>query len=338
LVSGCPQTIVSGLLRAAHDWLHWCWKGCHYSRGEVVLTCLNLLHGLLRRLPLRPLSNVARFTAVLMWGVIAAGAHAQALQPGKTLRDCETCPEMVVIPAGKFEMRTAPWGPGYPHNEGYFFPVTFDEPFAIGKFEITFAEWDVCASEGKCDALDDAGWGRGRRPAMNLSWLQAVKFTKWLSAKTGQIYRLPTNAEWEYAARAGRGMNRFFNIPPMEVCTFGNVYDETGHKEFEFEWDHMPCDDGQAITAPVGQFAPNAFGLYDVIGNVFEWTEDCASPNWRGAPGNGAPWVEGDCSLRGYRGASWITNEPYYLVESNRFKFFGARENDLGVRVVREIR
>ena len=132
-------------------------------------------------------------------------------------------------------------------------------------------------------------------------------------------------------------MNRFFEIPPMEVCKHGNVYDETGHKEFEFAWDHMPCDDGQAVTAEVGQYAPNAFGLFDVIGNVFEWTEDCASPDWRGAPGNGRPWVEGDCSLRGFRGASWITNEPYYLVESTRFKFYGASENDLGVRVVREL-
>ena len=100
---------------------------------------------------------------------------------------------------------------------------------------------------------------------MNLSWSEAVQFTKWLSASTGHLYRLPTNSEWEYAARAGRGMNRFFDIPPPEVCKHGNVYDQTAHKEFEFEWKPMPCDDGQAVTAPVGQYLPNAFGLYDVI-------------------------------------------------------------------------
>ena len=281
---------------------------------------------------------LVRLGILATWCLIASGVHGQTLKPGTTLRDCDSCPEMVVIPAGSFEMRTAPWGPGYPHNEGYFYPVTFSRPFAIGKYEITFAEWEVCVNEGKCEPLDDAEWGRDRRPAINVSWSQAVNFNKWLSAKTGQHYRLPTNSEWEYAARAGLGMNRFFGIPPEEVCKYGNVYDKTSYKEFEFEWEHLPCDDGQAVTAPVGQYQPNAFGLYDVIGNVFEWTEDCASPNWRGAPGNGSPWVEGDCSLRGYRGASWITNEPYYLVESSRFKFLGARDNDLGFRVVRELK
>jgi formylglycine-generating enzyme required for sulfatase activity len=301
------------------------------------VSCFKVLGQWLPALPKRTESKAMVAGFALAWFAVATGANAQSPEAGKILRDCDTCPEMVVIPAGSFEMRTPPWGPGYPHNEGYFFPVTFEAPFAIGKYEITFAEWDVCVSEGRCEALDDADWGRGRRPAMNLSWAEAVIFTKWLSARTGHTYRLPTNAEWEYAARAGLGMNRFFDIPATEVCKFGNVYDETGHREFEFEWRPMPCDDGEAVTAPVGQFSPNAFGLHDAIGNVFEWTEDCASPNWRGAPGNGAPWVEGDCSLRGYRGASWITNEPYYLVESTRFKFYGARENDLGFRVVREI-
>jgi formylglycine-generating enzyme required for sulfatase activity len=245
---------------------------------------------------------------------------------------------MVVVPAGSFEMRNAPWGPGHPHNEGFFYPVTFQQDYAIGKYEVTFDEWDLCVADGKCEAIDDAEWGRGRRPAINMSWSDAVTYTRWLSSKTGESYRLPTNSEWEYAARAGLGMNRFWGIPPTEVCKFGNVYDRSAHAEFEFEWEHLPCDDGRVVTAPVGSFEPNAFGLYDTIGNVFEWTEDCASPDWRGAPGNGKPWVSGDCSLRGYRGASWITNEPYYLVESNRFKFLGARDTDLGFRVVRDLR
>jgi len=265
-------------------------------------------------------------------------AYGQSRQPGDTFRDCDQCPAMVVVPSGSFDMRVAPWGPGHPHNEGYFYSVTFAKPFAIGKFEVTFDEWDTCVADGQCEAADDAEWGRGRRPVINISFSQAVRYTKWLSKRTGQSYRLPTNSEWEYAARAGLGMNRFFGIPRDEVCKYGNVYDVTSNEEFGFEWEHVPCVDGQAVTAPVGSYQPNAFGLHDVIGNVFEWTEDCASPNWRGAPGNGKPWVEGDCSLRGYRGASWITNDPYYLIESSRFKFAGARESDLGFRVVRDLR
>jgi formylglycine-generating enzyme required for sulfatase activity len=269
--------------------------------------------------------------------LIGMTAYGQTPQPGQTFRDCDGCPEMVVVPAGTFEMRTAPWGPGHPHNEGFFYPVTFAQPFAIGRFEVTFDEWEACVRDGKCEPLDDSGWGRGKRPAINLNWSQAVGYTLWLSRKTGKRYRLPANSEWEYAARAGLGMNRFFGIPVDGICRYGNVYDQSAHKEFEFDWKPVPCDDGQVVTATVGSFEPNAFGLYDAIGNVFEWTEDCASPNWRGAPGNGQPWVEGDCSLRGYRGASWIANDPYYLVESSRFKYFGARANDLGVRVVRDL-
>ena len=216
--------------------------------------------------------------------------------------------------------------------------MTFARDFAIGKYEITFDEWDLCVADGKCEAVDDAEWGRGRRPVINVSWNQAVRFTRWLSRKTGESYRLPTNSEWEYSARAGLEMNRYFGIAPADVCKYGNVYDESSHQEFGFDWEHLPCNDGHVVTAPVGSFQPNAFGLHDTIGNVFEWTEDCASPDWRGAPGNGRPWVEGDCSLRGYRGASWITNEPYYLIESSRFKFLGARDTDHGFRVVRDLR
>lgn len=286
---------------------------------------------------LKKCSGLNSWLALIVCCLVTPAAYAQTLQAGDTFRDCEACPQMVVIPSGTFEMRTAPWGPGQPHNEGFFFPVTFERPFAIGKFEITFDEWAACVAEGKCQPLDDSEWGGGKRPAINLSWSDAVVFTRWLSAKTGHKYRLPTNSEWEYAARAGLGMNRFFGIAPADLCKYGNVYDEASHREFGFDWEHVPCDDGQVVTAPVGSYQSNAFGLYDTIGNVFEWTEDCASPNWRGAPGNGKPWVEGDCSLRGYRGASWITNDPYYLIESSRFKFLGARANDLGLRVVREL-
>jgi len=297
------------------------------------------------RLTARPDSGIGRICAgwinamVLFAACLGApAAHGQTYQPGDTFRDCDTCPEMVVVPAGSFDMRVAPWGPGHPHNEGYFYTVKFDKPFAVGKYEVTFDEWDACVADGHCQPADDADWGRGRRPVINVSYNEAVHYARWLSKKTHQSYRVPANSEWEYAARAGRGMNRFFGIAPEEVCKYGNVYDAAAAREFEFDWKPVPCDDGQTVTAPVGMFKPNAFGLYDVIGNVFEWTEDCASPTWRGAPGNGKPWVDGDCSLRGYRGASWVTNDPYYLIESSRFKFAGAHDNDLGFRVVRDIR
>lgn len=275
--------------------------------------------------------------ATAAWCLIATGAPGQTLQPGTTFRDCDDCPEMVVVPSGSFELRTPPWGPGHPHNEGYFYPVVFGRPFAVGKFEVTFDEWERCVADGKCEALDDAKWGRGRRPAINVSWIQAIAYTRWLSAKTGHRYQLPTNPEWEYAARAGLGMNRFFGIPLTEICKYANVYDQASHKEFGFDWEHVPCDDGQVVTALVGSFEPNAFGLYDMIGNVFEWTEDCASPNWRGAPFDGDAWLAGDCSLRGYRGASWLTNDPYYLREGDRFQFSGSHANDLGFRITRKL-
>lgn len=285
----------------------------------------------------KAMKPILRGLAMAVWFMNATWAQEQTLQPGTTFRDCDSCPEMVVVPIGSFEMRNAPWGPGHPHNEGFYFPVTFEKPFAVGKFEIIFDEWEGCVAEGACEPVDDAKWGRGRRPAINVSWSQAFAYTKWLSEKTGQRYHLPTNSEWEYSARAGLNMNRFFGIPTTEICNYGNVYDRASQREFEFDWEHVPCDDGQVVTAAVGSYQPNAFGLYDMIGNVFEWTEDCASPNWRGAPMDGGAWLKGDCSLRGYRGASWLTNEPYYLREGDRFQFSGSRANDLGFRVAREL-
>ena len=278
-----------------------------------------------------------RSATVILWCMAASWVHGQSLQPGTTFRDCDNCPEMVVVPSGAFDLRTAPWGPGRPHNEGYFYSVTFSRPFAIGKFEVTFGEWEHCVSAGKCEVVDDAKWGRGKRPVINVSWIQAIAYTRWLSKESGHHYHLPTNSEWEYAARAGLSMNRFFGISPSDICKYANVYDQASHKEFEFDWEHVPCNDGQIVTATVGSFEPNAFGIYDTIGNVLEWTEDCASPNWRGAPTDGDAWLAGDCSLRGYRGASWLANEPYYLLEGDRFQYSGARADDLGFRVTREM-
>lgn len=251
--------------------------------------------------------------------------------------DCDTCPTMVFIPKGSFELRVPPWGPGHPHDEGYFYPVTFTKPYAVGKYEVTVGDWGLCVIDNICPQVETKGLMREEFPVFNVTWSEANRFAKWLSKKTGFRYRLPSNAEWEYAARAGLGMNRYFDMAPKALCEFSNTYDQVADQEYQSETEFVPCSDGYREYAPVGQFAPNAFGLHDVIGNLSEWTEDCASPDWRGAPLDGKAWIVGDCSLRGFRGGSWLNNEPYYLVESSRFRYSGSRADDLGFRLLREI-
>lgn len=269
---------------------------------------------------------------------LVASTHAQELPaPGSEFRDCAGCPAMIVIPAGRFEMFTPPLPVGRPVDEGYVRTAHVRQPFALGKYEVTFDEWDACVRDKRCVELKDEGWGRGRRPAIYVSFHEALAYTKWLSKKTGKKYRLPTETEWEYAARAGADSSRFFGLKPSQVCEYGNVYDETGEAAHEYGWEQLPCKDGFAVTAPVGSFKPNAFGLYDMIGNVWEWAEDCVQGRWRGAPDDASAWPGGDCSERAYRGGSWLTYSPYYIRPPDRYKFVGARHNDLGFRVAREL-
>ena len=158
---------------------------------------------------------------------------------------------------------------------------------------MTFDEWDACVKGGKCDVAEDEGWGRGKRPVINVTWTDADRYTKWLAEKTGKPYRLLTEAEWEYAARAGAGRARFFGIKREDVCTYANLYDRTAEAKLEFGMETLPCDDGYDVTAPVGSFKPNAFGLHDMLGNVWEWTEDCQVRLWRNAPTDARARVTG---------------------------------------------
>jgi formylglycine-generating enzyme required for sulfatase activity len=174
--------------------------------------------------------------------------------------------------------------------------VTIAKPLAIAKFQLTFNEWDACSAHGDCPAMDfDGGWGRGRRPANTVSWDDAQTYVKWLSRITGKPYRLLSEAEYEYAARAGSqtaypwGDEIRLNGKPMANC-----------RACGSQW-------GGKQTAPVGSFSANAFGLYDMVGNVYEWTEDCVhrSLSFQGAPADGSAWTSGDCSSRVVRGGSW---------------------------------
>ena len=225
-----------------------------------------------------------------------------ALQPGDTFVDTLNSggqgPEMVVIPAGSFRMGCVS-GPGCYDDEFPVRDVAIPQAFAISKYEVTFEDYDRFAHP---DRIDDHGWGRGRRPVMDLSWNEAREYAAWLSRQTGRPYRLLSEAEWEYAARAGAST----------AYSWGNDIgsDRAVCHECGSQW-----DDRQ--TAPAGSFQPNAFGVHDLHGNVHEWVEDCWQASYAGAPSDGAARLGGDCSERTVRGGSWRSS-PRVLRSSYR--------------------
>ena len=224
----------------------------------------------------------------------AAGEKASraALRPGRTFRDCAVCPVMVVLPAGSFTMGSPTHEKGRRDDEGPQRRVTIRRPFAVGKYEVTFAEWDACLSAGGCNyRAADNDWGRGRRPVFGVSWEDAKQYVGWLSRRTGKRYRLLSEAEWEYAARAGTRTRYHWG---------DDIGRDRAHcKGCGSRWDYER-------TAPVGSFAANGFGLHDMHGNVREWVEDCWHDNYRGAPSDGRAWIAGgDCGQRVYRSGSY---------------------------------
>jgi formylglycine-generating enzyme required for sulfatase activity len=225
------------------------------------------------------------------------------------IKDCPECPELQVVPAGQFLMGSPPGEPDRDADEGPQHTVTIVRPFAAGKYEVTFDEWDACAVEGGCPRAADGGWGRGRRPVIYVSYAQAIGYTKWLSKKAGKAYRLLSEAEWEYAARAGSQSTRFWGATADRACEFENGADAALARQkpegWKDEWGLHACDDGQARTAAVGAFRPNAFGLHDVLGNVSEWVEDCYHTSYAGAPTDGRAWTTADCPRRVIRGGNW---------------------------------
>ena len=223
-------------------------------------------------------------------------------------------------------------------GEGPLLLVTLAKPFAVGKFEVTFDEWGTCVRDGKCSEVEDKGWGRGRRPVINVNWTQAIGYAKWLSDKTGKQYRLLSEAEWEYAARAGSEQAWSWGSPPERACEYANVNDVKGKAQRKLvDRAAFTCDDSYLDTAPVGSFKSNAFGLHDMAGNVWEWVEDCYNGTYDGVPTNGQAWSKGDCSWRVNRGGGWNSSPPSVRSASrNRFTP-GNRANNLGFRVARTL-
>ncbi len=238
--------------------------------------------------------------------VPAVGVHGPDLVPGHVFKDCDICPEMVVLPAGSFTMGTPDTEAGRKAIEGPRHEVTFARPFAIAKFEVTFEEWDACVSEGGCKrgGRSDKGWGRGRLPVIHVTWHQAKAYTAWLAARTGKPYRLPSEAEWEYAARAGAPTRYPWGDDAThgEICRHANGRDRSTGSHLA----NRACDDGSAErTAEVGRYEGNDFGLFDMIGNVEEWLEDCLNKSYVAAPDDGTAWTGGNCDYHMKRGGSW---------------------------------
>ena len=239
------------------------------------------------------------------------GDERRCLKPKDSFKDCPDCPEMVVVPAGEFMMGSPEGEADREKDEGPQRNVVIAKPFAVGKFEVTFAEWDACVAAGGCKhkPADPLHWGRGERPVFDVSWDHIAKeFLPWLSRKTGRTYRLLTEAEWEYAARAGTTtpFSTGRTITTDQANFNGNVAYEGGAKG---QW--------REKTVEVGSFKPNAFGLHDMHGNVWEWVEDCYDDSYAGAPVDGSAVTSGFCKARVSRGGSW-SNVPGLLRSADR--------------------
>ena len=232
-------------------------------------------------------------------------------------------PEMVMIPAGSFRMGCVSGQDCFSYERPVH-NVRIQQAFAVSKYEVTYAQWDACVLGGGCGGYrpDDEGWGRGTRPVMRVSWDDAQEYVGWLSGQTGQSYRLLSESEWEYVARAG-------------TSTAYSWGDAIGNNRANCDGCGSRWDDDR--TAPVGSFQANAFGVHDMHGNVREWVEDCWHERYRRAPSDGSAWRSGDCSWRVLRGGSWL-GHPRYLRSALRDRYStGLRSLYDGFRVARTL-
>ena len=217
--------------------------------------------------------------------------------------------KMVVVPAGSYQMGSPSSEARRDDDEGPVHQVTIPRPFAVGAHEVTFAEWDACVDSGGCGGYRpaDERWGRGQRPVINVSWEDAQRFVAWLRQGTGYEYRLLSEAEWEYVARAG-------TTTPFH--TGSTIATSQANYDGGYAYGNGRTGEYPYKTLPVGSFNANALGLYDVHGNVWEWVQDCWNDGYRGAPSDGSAWQRGDCR-RVHRGGSWYS-EPWYLRSASR--------------------
>jgi formylglycine-generating enzyme required for sulfatase activity len=293
-------------------------------------------------------SRILLLSVVVLAGCVSTGAAKTAQ---RHIQECRNCPELVVLPAGSFLMGSPPDEPERRDNERQH-RVTIPRPFAIAATPVTWNEWEACVRDRWCEgaAIDVAlrenpdgsrnpkyrDYGRGTRPAVGMSWYDAQNFVGWLNWKTGKddAYRLPSEAEYEYAARAGTttafpwGNTIDFNYGNFGLREHGKL---GGYAEARDVW----VDE----TSPVASFPANAWGLYDMHGNIFEWTQDCYEADFAHAPVDGTANTEGDCSVRVFRSGTFESN-PYMQRSARRGAPYPAStrgRNYLGFRVARTL-
>jgi len=246
-----------------------------------------------------------------------------ALRPMDHFKECEFCPEMIVVPAGQFSMGANEDEPGSTPAERPQHKVTFTRSFSVGRFAVTFDEWEACLAAMGCSYRpSDQDWGRGRQPVINILWSDAKEYVRWLSRKTGRPYRLLSEAEREYVTRAGTSSGFWWgdDFRPLQA--------NSAH----------PIDYSQPIfgkTVPVDSFAPNPWGFYQVHGNVYDWVEDCGNDSYAKAPSDGAAWMTGNCDVRILRGGAF-SRHPETLRSAARLWSGGSnRMIYMSVRVAR---
>ncbi|WP_373861800.1 formylglycine-generating enzyme family protein [Cupriavidus alkaliphilus] len=235
------------------------------------------------------------------------------------IRDCPACPALVTVPAGSFTMGSNASDPAEkpPHQ------VAIGQPFAIGRYEVTVEQWNACADAGGCQRIPTLADSAKNAPVRDVSWDDAQQYVAWLSKTTGKSYRLPTEAEWEYAARGGSASTYWWG----DQMRKGNA----NCKDCGDPW-------SQDAPAPVGSFAANPYGLHDVNGSVWEWVADCWHSSYKGAPTDGRAWNENACGARVIRGGSWREGASY-MVSSTRFKYSpSVRQSQNGFRVARDMK
>ncbi|MCW5772806.1 MAG: formylglycine-generating enzyme family protein [Rhodospirillaceae bacterium] len=270
-------------------------------------------------------------------------------------QDCPECPEMVDLPAGRFTMGSPDEAkdPDAYAAERPQHTVVIARPFAIGRFEVTLGQFElfvraenykptadcrIYVHPGRWERDPKAGWTwpqfeqGNNHPVVCVNWHDAVKYAEWLSRKTGKRYRLPTEAEWEYAARAGSTAVRPWGSDPNNACRYGNVAD----KRARVPWSGHDCDDEAAFTAPVGSYRPNAFGLFDMMGNAWEWVQDCFVEDYANAPGDGSAVARPDCKFRVIRGGAWLSRPRDVRSAQRGYQIPAFGNYSVGFRVVRE--